>query len=61
VGLIGAAALLLMILPAPHTRAHFLIAGTAPTLLALIALLAWTRKDHIRPRSLNVRRAGSAT
>ena len=58
--LIGAAALLLMVLPVPHTRAHFLIAGTAPTIAALIALLARTHKDRTRPRSLTVRRADSA-
>ena len=60
VGLVAAAMLLLMVLPAPHTRAHYLIAGTAPTLAALLALLARThreRKQH--SAGLAVRRATS--
>lgn len=59
--LIASAALLLLILPAPHSRAHYLIAGTAPTLIALGALLARTHKDRTHMRSLTVRRADSVT
>ena len=57
VGLIAAAALLLMVLPAPHTRAHYLVAGTAPTLAALFALLARTQRERNRPQGFAVRRA----
>jgi hypothetical protein len=49
-GLIGSAALLLMVLPAPHPRAHYLIAGTAPTLAALLAVLARTQQERKRTR-----------
>jgi hypothetical protein len=59
-GLIGAAALLLMVLPMPHTRAHYLIAGTAPTLAALLALLARTQQERKRTRNFTVRRATPA-
>ena len=59
-GLVGAAALLLMILPTPHTRAHYLIAGTAPTFAALLALLARTQQKRKRWRSFAVRRSTPA-
>jgi hypothetical protein len=58
-GLIAAAALLLMVLPTPHTRAHYLIAGTTPTLAALLALMARTQRERKRPQGFAVRRAAS--
>ena len=59
VGLAAAALLLLMVLPTPLTRAHYLIAGTAPTLAALLALLARTQRDRKQTRGFAVRRAAS--
>ena len=58
-GLVAAAVLLLIVLPAPHTRAHYLIAGTAPSLAGLSALLARTQRDRKHPKSFAVRRASS--
>lgn len=59
VALVAAALLLLMVLPAPHARGHYLIAGTAPTLAALLALLARTHRDRKHTRGFAVRRAAS--
>jgi hypothetical protein len=57
-----AAALLLMVLPRPHTRVHYLVAGTAPAIAGLLALLARTQRERARSRSHWVaRRAGSPT
>jgi hypothetical protein len=53
---VAAAALMLMVLPTPHTRAHYLIAGTSPTIAGLIALLARTHRERTRPRRMAVRR-----
>jgi hypothetical protein len=46
----------LTVLPAPHTRAHYLLAGTTPTCIGLVAALVWERR-RIRPLAQSVRRA----
>lgn len=46
-----AAALILMVLPRPHPRVHYLIAGTAPAVAGLLALLARTQRERARSRS----------
>jgi len=53
VGCVAAAALFLMVLPTPHTRAHYLIAGTAPSIAGLIALLARTERERKRARGIS--------
>ena len=46
----------LRLLPSPHTRIHYLIAGTTPTGLGLLAAKAWIERTRFRPRGLPVRR-----
>ena len=53
---VASSALLLMVLPSPHTRAHYLLAGTAPTVIGLLAALVRTQRDRGKVRSLPVRR-----
>jgi hypothetical protein len=48
----------LSILPAPHTRTHYLIAGTTPTCIGLVAALVWIERKRIRPMTV-VRRVSS--
>ena len=55
-GCVLAAVLLLLVLPAPHTRTQYLIAGTAPTTIGLIAILLRTQRERSRPRGMAVRR-----
>jgi hypothetical protein len=61
VGCIASSALLLMVLPNPHTRAHYLVAGTAPTVAGLIVLLARTHRERARMDTLGVRRTRPGT
>jgi hypothetical protein len=56
-GCVAGAVLLLMLLPKPHTRAHYLIAGMTPTVAGLIAMLVHIQRERARPRSWVVRRA----
>ena len=44
------------LLPTPHTRIHYLIAGTTPTGLGLLAARAWIERQRLRTRGLTVRR-----
>ena len=48
---------MVMVLPKPHTRPHYLLAGTAPVTLGLAALLARTQRERARIRPMPVRRA----
>jgi hypothetical protein len=54
---IAGAVLLLMLLPKPHSRAHYLIAGMTPTILGLFGMSVWIQRERTRPRSWVVRRA----
>jgi hypothetical protein len=56
-GCVAGAVVLLMLLPRPHTRAHYLIAGMTPTVLGLFGMLVWIQRERTRPRSWVVRRA----
>lgn len=55
-----AAALILMVLPRPHTRFHYLVAGTAPAIAGLLALLARTQRERTRSRSRWLERRGES-
>jgi hypothetical protein len=54
---VAGAVLLLMLLPKPHNRAHYLIAGMTPTVLGLFGMAVWIQRVRTRPRSWVVRRA----
>ena len=43
-------ALALRLLPAPHTRIHYLIAGTIPTGLGVLSAIAWIEYRRFKPR-----------
>ena len=53
---VASSALLLLVLPAPHTRGHYLLAGTAPTVAGLLAMLVWTQRQRGKVRPMPVRR-----
>ena len=55
---LAAAVGILALLPFPHTRAHYLIAGSSPALAGLIALLAHARWECIRMRRWAARDSG---
>ena len=55
-GCVAGAVLLLLLMPKPHTRVHYLIAGMTPTILGLVAMLVWVQRERTRPRSWVVRR-----
>jgi hypothetical protein len=38
----------LSVLPTPHTRAHYLLAGTTPTCIGLVAALVWNERQRAR-------------
>jgi hypothetical protein len=42
--------MVLRLLPAPHTRTHYLIAGSAPTGIGLLAALIWVERKRFRRR-----------
>lgn len=60
VACVASAALILMILPAPHTRIHYLLAGTSPAVAGMVALLARTERERRQTRRCVVRRMGPA-
>ena len=41
---------ILGLLPAPHTRIHYLIAGTTPTGIGLAAAIVWVERQRLRRR-----------
>jgi len=58
-GFVTASALLLFVLPAPHTRVQYLFAGTAPTVMGLLWMLAQAHRERSRPRSWAMRHQSS--
>jgi hypothetical protein len=61
IGIMAASGLLLMVLPPPHGRIHYLIAGTAPVIAGLIALRAHTERLRTQPRAQAVRRGSTVS
>jgi hypothetical protein len=51
--------LMLLLLPAPHTRGHYLAAGTAPTGILLLAAKIRLDRERARPRGAAVRHVTS--
>jgi hypothetical protein len=49
------AMVLLLLLPAPHTRGHYLAAGTVPTGILLLIAKVRLERERARPRGLAVR------
>ena len=60
-GLIFAAVLLLVILPTPHTRLHYMVAGLGPALVVLLVIGARTERDRARVQRWDARRVTSGT
>ena len=47
------------LLPSPHTRFHYLIAGTIPTCLGLVSARIWLERKRLQLRKLAVRRVSA--
>src|SRR5690349_20583377 len=47
------------LLPSPHTRFHYLIAGTIPTCLGLVSARIWLERKRLQFRKFAVRRASA--
>ena len=47
---IGVVLAILGVLPVPHTRIHYLIAGTTPTGIGLAVAIVWVERQRLRRR-----------